>query len=347
MTTPKLPTTTPTRNTHPKHPPYVRIPHILNSKQHFQIFIKPAGGISNMCRATQNLQSKPSLLLSSSSFHCYDDKGEKGPLPPSKTSALLTVVFIVLFLFAFEHSIRALITTFLSDYDPVMELERHRHILARHIAVDGFSCGICAFVGFQNRHELKHLLTLERNDNFHKRIHGYHPGGQQVLLFFFAYQVKNMYDTIVWEDGVLFIFHHILAGATAWFGMYPGVGSLYAIFFMGISEIPTSILCLLANFDPELGIIGLEEAFPMSRLALATSFVVTFIICRILLWPLFTYHFHHDAKQALKKEGENGRPLVKFAVKLILYCCYGLSALQLVFLGEIIVTAKKEIAQFL
>ncbi len=243
---------------------------------------------------------------------------------------------------------RSLISVFLTDYHSVMEVERHRHILARHIAVDGFSCFACAVVGYRNRHELKPLLTLQRNNDFHRRIHGYHPEGQRVLLFFFAYQVKNMYDTIVWEDGIVFILHHILAGATAWFGMYPGVCSLYAIFFMGISEISTSILCLLANFDQDLGIIGLDEAFPMTRLALASSFVATFIICRILLWPLFTYHFISDAKKALEKEDkDSGRPLVKFAIKLILYCLYGLSVLQVVWLVEIVATAKKEILQMM
>jgi hypothetical protein len=294
-----------------------------------------------------NLQSKPSLLLTHKSFHCCDDKGEKSPLPPSKTSALLTTAFIIIFLFAFEHSLRFLITTFLTDYHPVLELERHRHILARHMAVDGFSCGVCALIGFQSRHELKPLLTLKTDHKFNERIHSYYPAGQRVLLYFFAYQVKNMHDTIVWEDGILFVFHHILAGAAAWYGMYPGVASLYAIFYMGISEISTCILCLLANFDPELGIIGLDDAFPMTRLVLAIIFIATFIICRITLWPLMTYHFDKDSRRALEQEGENGRPMIKFALKLLLGSVYLLTVLQVVWLGEIIITAKAEIAELL
>ena len=238
----------------------------------------------------------------------------------------------------FRQLLRYLITELLSNYHPLLELERHHHILARHTAVDGFSCFICAYIGFQNRHQLEHLLALERNDDFNDRV--------QVLLFFFSYQVKNMYDTIVWEDSVVFILHHILAGATAWFGMCPGLCSLYVIFFMGISEISTSILCLLANFDPDLGIIGLDEAFPMTRIILATCFIVTFIICRIILWPLFAYHIAGDIPKALKQEGEKGRPSVKFALKLILGSLCGLSILQVICLGAIIVTAKKEIDQF-
>lgn len=302
-----------------------------------------------MCRASLKRypQSKPTLLVSTSSFHCTDEKGEKGPLPPSVTSALLTVQFIVLFLATSEQILRYLFELYLTDYHPVMESERHRHILARHVAVDGFSCAVVAYIGYINRHTLKPLMTLKRDDKFHERIFRYHPAGHQVLLFFFAYQVKNMYDTIVWEDGIVFILHHIFAGATAWLGMYPGVASFYALFFMGISEISTSILCLLANFDPDLGIIGLEDAFPKTRIVLASAFIVSFLICRITLWPLFTYHFFGDATKALEKEGPNGRKIVKFALRLILTSLAGLSILQVIWLGEIIVTAKEEISQLL
>lgn len=303
-----------------------------------------------MCRQKMTPQRHPRVLLTSSSFHCCDDKGEKGPLPPSQTSAFLTVAVIVLFLFASEHSLRALLAAYFSDYHPLWELERHRHILARHCAVDGFMCACVAFTGFLHRRELTELLTLDRNDQFQRRIHGYNPAGHQVLLYFFAYQVKNMYDTIIWEDGLLFIAHHILAGSAAWFGMYPGVGTLYGIFFMGISEISTTILCLLANFDPDLGIIGLEDAFPGTRVALGTCFVISFVICRILLWPLFTYHFMGDALEALevmKKEEGHGKPLVKISLQLIASCCVGLSLLQILFLGQIVVTAKEEISKLL
>ena len=304
---------------------------------------------SKMCLPSNlTLQSKTSLLLTHKSFHCCDDKGEKFPLPPSKTSSLLTTAFIVIFLFAFEHSLRFLITTFLTDYHPVLELERHRHILARHMAVDGFSCGVCALIGYQSRHEVKPLLKLKTDSHkFHERIHGYYPAGQRVMLYLFAYQVKNMYDTIVWDDGILFVFHHILAGSAAWVGMYPGVASLYAIFYMGISEISTCILCLLANFDPELGIIGLDDAFPMTRLVLAILFIVTFIICRITLWPLTTYHFYRDAKRALEQEEKNGRPMIKFSLKLLLAVVYLLTLMQVLWLGEIIITAKAEITEML
>ena len=90
-----------------------------------------------------------------------------------------------------------------------------------------------------------------------------------------------MYDTFYWNDGLVFVAHHLLAGAAAWGGMYPGIGPTYAIFFMGVSEVSTTVLVILANFDDDMGVKGLAEAFPISRIVTAAAFVVAFLACRI------------------------------------------------------------------
>lgn len=156
-----------------------------------------------------------------------------------------------------------------------------------------------------------------------------------------------MYDTIKWGDGIIFVLHHILAGGTAWLGMYPGVSSLYAIFFMGISEISTAVLCLLANFDDDFGVAGLDEAFPITKVLIAVFFVVLFIVCRVLLWPLFTYHFIHDTNIILKRDGVRETTTVKNTLRVMRFSLSGLTVLQVLWLGEIIVTAKKEIEALL
>lgn len=286
----------------------------------------------------------PSLLLTFDSFHCTDEKGDKGPRPPSKTSSILTVAFIVLILVLHEQIYRFLLYAFARDLHPVLEIERHRHILARHIAVDSFSCAVVAFISYKHRHLLSHLLKFQRDDNFHQRLHQYNPAGHQVLLFFFSYQVKNMYDTIKWNDGIIFVLHHIFAGLAAWGGMYPGVASVYSLFFMGISEISTCILCLLANFDDDFGVKGLDQAFPLTKIILAVAFVVAFVVCRILLWPLFTFHFMEDAKQALKRNGPFETPAVKNALRMMMVACSALSVLQVIWLGEIFMIARQEIS---
>jgi TLC domain. len=296
----------------------------------------------------KNYQKKTSLLLTIDSFHCVDEKGDKkGPVPPSKVSSSLTVAFIVMVLVLHEQIYRFLLFHFARDLHPVLEIERHRHILARHIAVDAFSCAAVAFIAYKHKHFLRQFWTMRRDQNFHHRLHQYNPAGHQVLLFFFSYQVKNMYDTIKWNDGIVFILHHVFAGAAAWGGMYPGVASVYSLFFMGISEISTCILCLLANFDDDFGVKGLDQAFPMTRMILGVTFVVTFVICRILLWPLFTFHFLGDARQALERNGPFETPAVKNALRMMMVACCGLSILQVIWLGEIVMISKQELSKLL
>ena len=57
--------------------------------------------------------------------------------------------------------------------------------------------------------------TLRRRKNampvaFEGRMFTYQPEAQRIALFFVAYQLKNTYDTIAWNDGIIFIIHHIL-----------------------------------------------------------------------------------------------------------------------------------------
>ena len=292
-----------------------------------------------------------SLLLSSSSFHCSDEKKDlKAPVSPGKKSVYITIAFIVAFLALSERLHYNFITSQM-DIHPILENITHRQIIARHIGVDAFSCLVIAYIGYINRHILKEVLTTQRSEaldnNFHSRIYTYQPEGHRVLLFFLSYQVKNLYDSWYWNDGLLFIFHHIFAGFTAWLGMYPGTGSMYGLFFMGMSEISTCVLCLLANFDPQFGVSGLDEAFPNTKIALAAAFVVSFLICRIVLWPIFTYHFLFDCLKALKRDSVKETSKVKSALVMMMISSVGLTILQFVWLGEIITTAREEITALL
>ncbi|KAL7545701.1 hypothetical protein ACHAWF_009051 [Thalassiosira exigua] len=296
---------------------------------------------------------------------------------PSVYATLLTVAFYIAVLFLLEHATRAL----LAREDtvalvPILEKERNRHVLARHLAVDFLSLLVCSVVAWVNRHAcadlLRHTASFGRSDSmseegFEERVFGYHPGSQRLLTLFFVYQVKNMYDTILWGDGIVFVLHHILAGIAAWGGMFPGCCHFYCLFYMGFSEISTAILvscllcaccsiqsicaqhiplsasmqCLLANFDPELGVVGLDEAFPKTKIFIAAVFVVSFIVCRVIMWPFVTYYFHKDIVQALRSrvpraEGRKGY------LRLIWGVCIPLTFIQLVFVAMIVQEGKKE-----
>jgi hypothetical protein len=242
-------------------------------------------------------------------------------------------------------------------------------ILARHIGVDFTCCFAVTYLGLKNRHlcaevwqrlvpraKAQKLTTNKKTDEAvplfmcptrsHARLLTYHPAAQQILTIFLSYQIKNLYDCIVWNDGPEFVFHHIAAGLAAYAGMYPGHSHFYAVFFMGISEISTMILTLLSNFDDNHGVPGLGEQFPQVKVALAACFVVAFVLCRTIIWPVATYHYLLDTSAAFKRSKEGGRSVeLKSTLKVTLWCLIGLSALQVGFLYQIVVQGKVELQQ--
>ena len=303
---------------------------------------------------------------------------------PSLPSTLLTVAFYVAVLFATEHLARHVIGS-IPNLHPILEIEINRHILARHIAVDFFSLVVCACVAIANRHVCGEMIshgmsfvfsdggkkeetetetettaakvtttttttakstTLMCAEMYEDRIFKYHPGSQRLVLFFFVYQVKNMHDTIYWGDGIEFVLHHLLAGAAAWGGMYPGCCHFYALFYFGFSEVSTAVLCLLANFDPAYGIAGLGEVFPITKLVLGVLFVASFVVCRLILWPFATYYFARDTMMAIKSDDPraDGR---RGYLWVIYCCCVGLSLIQLLFVAMIVKTGREEVATFM
>lgn len=318
-----------------------------------------------MCRPNRGkpVQGSPrrkhSLLLTTESFRCNDfvfkkddDDRSEWVGAPTVGSTLMTVAAIVVAFFGIEHGLRYVFQA-LKHSHYLLENETNRHVLSRHIGVDALACLAVGYVGIKNLHIMDDLKnhTLRRSKSmvetdYEKRLFTYHPAAQQVLLLFFSYQVKNMYDTIVWNDGIIFIIHHLLSGAAAWGGMYPGAAHFYAIFYMGISEISTAILCLLANFDDEFGVVGLGDAFPITRAALGVIFAVAFIICRATIWPIVTYHLFKDSIQALKSESSKYRSKDKW-IKIFMFTSSALSILQVLWLGEIIVTVKTEVEKLL
>jgi hypothetical protein len=252
----------------------------------------------------------------------------------------------------------------MQDKHPILQDETHRHILARHIGVDALSCLIVALLGWGSRHVCAGPVqaataTLWRrnggnNNSRHsdampaagheQRLYTYHPAGFRIAALFFFYQVKNMYDTVVWNDGPEFIFHHVFSLITAWGAMSTGVGMLYAIFFFGLCEISTGVLCLLANFDDQHGVPGLGEALPTVKVGMGALFVVLFLACRVILWPTYSYYFCQDVLQALKINDARTKP-IRGWLTFFLISLSGLSVLQVAWLGQIFVIAKEELVK--
>lgn len=302
-------------------------------------------------KATLKAQNEPLLLLTTSSFGAKtkkDDDDDKQQLwRPSKKSTHATLVFMIVSLFIVERLCRLIISNY-QNIHPVLEIEVNRMILARHFAVDFLSCSSFALIGVLNINKCRDLVFLNRmpRSGYEDRLFTYIPASHQISLLFLAYNIKNTFDSIIWRDGPEFIFHHILSGVTAWGAMYPGFGHFYVIFFMGLSELSTLFLCLLANFDDDYGVKGLGEAFPIVRIMLGAAFVIAFVICRTIIWPFSSYYFITDVLQALKDEHVlcQGR---KVWMKTFVITCFFLSILQVVWLGQIFTMGKTEIEKLL
>ena len=210
---------------------------------------RPNNANANATNSTLKRRSSSSyLLLTHESFVFNDiptpddDKHHKSHNPhlhglggPSLTSTLLTVSLYVAALFLIEHLCKLGIAQY-AHIDPILENETNRAILARHLGVDFVCLAVCAYIAISNRHACKEIIDHGYNrikygvdssaykkscdgmgeGGYEERIFQYRPGAQRLLTMFFVYQVKNMYDTIVWGDGIEFVLHHIFAGAAAW-----------------------------------------------------------------------------------------------------------------------------------
>ena len=307
-----------------------------------------------MCKAdTVNTAAVPPtsrsslrLLLSLPSY-----EGETSGQGPDAGSAVFTGLFFILFLVAAERLLNQWFAAH-QDLHPLLEEELHRRILARHIGVDTLACTICAYLGFSSMHTYKdfwaHYMAKGGKGafvraNYLNRVLTYDPASYRICLFFFAYQVKNLYDTIIFDDGIVFIFHHVFSAITAYGCMGPKVCNYYPFFFVGLSEVSTAILCLLANFDEQHGVIGLGEAFPIVKMVLAGIFVVTFLICRIITWPVLSYHFLDDILLTLRNHGDDPRVHVRKGwFRFFMISNGSLTLLQIAWLGEIFYTVHKE-----
>ena len=255
-------------------------------------------------------------------------------------------MWVALF-FVVEHALRYL-STFTVDWHPILRDENNRHVMSRHFGVDFFACLMVSMYGVSARKWIAPFLSSNSKvpADYQNRFYTYVPEGQRILTVFLAYQVKNLYDAIVWSDGPEFCAHHVVSGIAAWGAMYPGLGHCYAIFYMGVSELSTMVLVVLANFDDTgHGVAGLAEAFPGAKIFWAAVFVVFFVICRCVMWPIVSYYFIVDALAALKNEED--KKAKKYPLRLWFYAWIfilgSLTLLQFVWLGQIVYMGKAEI----
>ncbi|GMI30974.1 hypothetical protein TrRE_jg5901 [Triparma retinervis] len=275
---------------------------------------------------------------------------------PPVSSTVLTSFVWCLCLVVFEHALRLLFKLdVIQNLSPILQSERNTQIIARHIGTDFAAAIMCSYLGLTVKNgglgaiwsslksPMDKTLYKKARQGYKKRMWTYNAEGFRVFVFFFAYQFKNLWDAYVWDDGPEFIFHHTVSIITSWSGMYPGVGQIYAVFFMGLSEISTATLVLLANFDPTLGVEGLADAFPLTKIVCAVAFVVTFVACRNIMWPWAGWHYWKDTWEALANPKDQKAKENAWILKRTLFVLISLTFLQFVWLGQIFVMGYEEI----
>ena len=314
---------------------------------------------SNVTTTSAASTNRPRIMFSVESYSIHNDiinrKNDTASsnLPPPLLSCIVTGMAYICGLIISEQIGRYLFQV-LDEYHALPTVlsasnnhdTTNQYILVRHIFVDTLSCVICAGLGWCSRNESFFPIltgTITKNSTYEQRLDAYLPNGFRLSLFFFSYQIKNLYDTIVWNDGPIYIFHHIFSLMTAYGSMTMTCGQLYTIFFFGISEVSTAILCVLANFDDEHGIVGLGDAFPLTKVICGALFVILFILCRCILWPIHSYYFCIDILTALRHPKPNNTPTRRYWMKFFLTSLSGLSVLQILWLGQIFILGQQEL----
>lgn len=230
---------------------------------------------------------KKQWVLSSVESFEIDEDG----LTPSYTALVSTMGVVILSLYFVEQGLRQFLIS-IQDAHPVLQSDYNRDVAARHIGVNAFSCFVVAVFGWKARH----LIYKEFSAKVpHNRVYLYDPQAARIMLYFAAFQIKNFFDSLKWNEGPEFLMHHVLAAGSSLGGLVPHpTFHFYAIFYMGISEFSTAVLSLLANFDDVHGAKGLGDAFPLVKAILGGFFVVLFISIRVFAWSILTYRYFSD-----------------------------------------------------
>lgn len=229
-----------------------------------------------------------------------------------ETSALTTACILVLFVLI-EQACHAYVPRTIAAVAKIPQL-MEPHFADGRALLGRFTCSALAFTwmvvegcwaveeagGWGGLLDSQLLLpgqVAEGEGSVHfQRVYARMPHGTRLAMIHFAWEVKNTFDSYVWNDGVVFIAHHLSAAGLCLLGMRDDSFLLYASYFMGVSEASSAVLSLVACFDDEKPVGQLlSRALPKARLALALAFGVLFVVFRCVLWPVASAAFWQDA----------------------------------------------------
>lgn len=241
----------------------------------------------------------------------------------------------------------------------ILDSSSARHVLARGVMNVVF-LGACGYRGVamwykfwrQTEDRAEVFAALSSNDDSvllvdgfvpstpYRRLYAFYPDFQRLACVMAAFQLKNLADTVIFGDGIIFFVHHVITVAVALLCVHP-YAQFHGTFFFGISEVSTTLLAILANFDARYGVPRLEQDYPATRLAVGAAFIVSFVLIRSIMWPVISYYFIADSLHVLKHDNPHDRRVVWGFVGMLVT----LSVMQVVWLAEIVQTVYKEVVK--
>lgn len=172
------------------------------------------------------------------------------------------------------------------------------------------------------------------------------PLSKTICMAQAGYELYNVIDAYLFGTWV-YVAHHLVAFACGALAVVYTYCQLYGIFFLGLSEVSTAVLCIVVLFETDQGqgVAGWNERYPVFRLAIGGVFVVLFTVFRLILWPWVSWHFWVDSLGVLAAETKDESMVSvehPFAVVMFyLACNVALTLLQAVWGAEILKTSAQ------
>ena len=140
-----------------------------------------------------------------------------------------------------------------------------------------------SFLGFEVLHDFAGWSSFVTDgSDAVSRVYRFSSSGVFLARLQVAYEAKNLVDSFVFGDGIVFVFHHIITGFLAFFALHPYL-HIYSSFFFGISEVSTVALCVLACFDESRGLLDSKGKNLFAQLYPATMKIVGIVFALLFV----------------------------------------------------------------
>jgi hypothetical protein len=114
-----------------------------------------------------------------------------------------------------------------------------------------------------------------------------------------GYQVFSLGTSFLWSDvlgGPQMVFHHCAVIILSLLSFYP-FAHYYILFFIGMAEASTFILCCVDVFR---NLEELQKAFPAVNTCLRVTFALSFFFFRWIMWIPASFFFVSDCVELIR-----------------------------------------------